>query len=360
MVQYACLTGNGPPPSKRQGALRAIFKKNAIWSAGQVGRITITFGSYRCNGCDSTAAWSNIGSESNGARPSCNLGFIDPPFNNFKFGDITYTYDSFKTATRNYCDCDTSLVCCQGGGPNKIRPWTPGSTVIHEFCHALGMMHEHQNNLNSSNKIKLNPANVIAYYENNGMSSEEAKINVLDRYSCTDKDSCAYVGSDYDPDSIMLYALLDEWVQGSNPTYPNFVLSSTDKQWLGSRYPSTKEAPQLVVEFIDNNEPEWKKAWTVKTVIENLLPIVNIKMKFIDNSGKDITYTPIQSPRPLIPKRTFPYNIRLIPRPKEGFEELEPIYIVLIVITILIIIGIFTGVFAPKIKMIKIPKIKMH
>lgn len=270
----------------------AIFLKSAIWRPGQKGKITITFGDQMCAGCDPSAAWSQIGSNSTGEYPSMNLGFMDPPFKDFSFNGKTYKFEEFESAMRNYCNSSDSSSCWEG--------WSPGCTVIHEFGHALGMMHEHQNNLFESNEINLDHDAVIKYYKNIGMSEAEATVNVIDRYECNAQ-KCEYSGSKYDPKSIMLYYLPDDWVIGENPTYPNFVLSATDKEWLRINYPMSNKAvekngmPEITIEFVDNGAPAWKEAWVQKMVIEDLIPIIGINMRFIGSEGGVVTVKPQQS-----------------------------------------------------------------
>ncbi len=332
MVQIACLS-SVKIPKKSQGSrgLRAIFEKKLIWSPGSKGHITLTFGSSKCSGCSPDAAWSMIGSESTDANPSMNLGFIDVGFQDFTFSGKTFSYQNdFKDATRNYCTCDSSISCCQNSSTGS--QWVPGATVIHEFCHALGMLHEHQNDLAGTNKIKLNKQNVINYYLDMGMTKQDAIVNVLDRYTCDSKDpdSCKYVGSSYDPSSIMLYALPDNWVDGPNPTKPNFSLSKTDKEWLRSRYPiENTNMPELTIEFIDNsftgNKEQWKKYWVMKTITEGLLPIVGVKMRFVDNNGSTLVdYTPIETiKRPLLENAVSAYS-GLAPAKKTLVDNIFP------------------------------------
>jgi len=158
-----------------------------------------------------------------------NLGFIDPPFGDSFIGvdGVTYQIPAYSTtlcpggnssccdcscggtgqedknATRNYCSQGaTSVLDCTSAFHTGL-PWTAGATTIHEFGHSLGMLHEHQNGLNSVNPVKLNEANVINYYTLLGMGAQGAHTNVLDFYN-----GSAYTGSSYDPDSIMLYYLL--------------------------------------------------------------------------------------------------------------------------------------------------------
>jgi len=250
---------------------RAITMTNTIWKSGQKGNITITFGDYNCDGCSPIAAWSHIGSNSNDVYPSMNLGFIDPPYGSFKYNGITYNVPNSEA--RNYC----------GSSQSSCDPkWIPGATVIHEFCHALGMMHEHQNNLEGSNPIHLNKNAVINYYNQIGMGEAGAIVNVLDTYECTGS-NCAYAGTVFDPESIMMYALPDDWIAEGfeNPTYPNFKLSSDDSHWLEQVYPlDVSTYPELTVKFIDHNAEPWKVAWVIKTIKETFPSIIGVKWIF--------------------------------------------------------------------------------
>ena len=192
VFQYPCsssVISNNKIEDETQSSLySAISKKSAEWKPGQKGNITITFGEFQCNGCSKDAAWSLVGNESNSGNPSMNLGYLDPPFGSFTFNGIKY--DVPPDAVRNYCSTPANSVkdCTPG--------YTPGATVIHEFGHALGMMHEHQNNLYNKSPITLNKPQVNAYYNCLGMGNSGAATNVINTYTC-DKKSCNYAGTDY-------------------------------------------------------------------------------------------------------------------------------------------------------------------
>jgi len=276
-------------------SLKAIFQQDAIWKKGSKGTITVTFGTNSCSGCSSDASWSMIGSECTNSNPSTNLGFIDVPFSSFVYNKKTYPYADFKDATRNWCsdqktDCD----------PNYV----PGATILHEFGHAMGMLHEHQNNLFNSNTIKLNKTKVIEYYNSIGLGEEGAYTNMLEIYDCSkNKGLCNYDGSKFDPDSIMLYHLPDDFVIGPNPTKGNFKYSALDKEWLNKKYPlsvSASEQPFLTVKFIDKNEKPWKQAWVTKNVTEFLCPLVGVRFRFAWADGTSIDYRPTEVPVPTI------------------------------------------------------------
>ena len=280
--------------SKKLASQKAIFQNSAIFKPSSTGNITITFGKYKsCTSCSDSASWSYIGSESNSGSPSMNLGFLDPPFESFQFDKKTYDYKEFKDATRNYCS-DQKSDCSAN--------WEPGATCVHETMHALGALHEHQNGLFSQNntKIKLNKPAILNYYNSIGLGSEGAYTNMLSLYDCeANKANCDYSGTSMDLQSIMLYALPDEFVIGKNPTKPNFKLSKLDKEWLVKKYPMSmtiSKMPFLTLKFIDpkDSEPSWKQAWTTKMILEKVAPLVGIKFRFAWADGKSIDFSPVQ------------------------------------------------------------------
>jgi hypothetical protein len=355
------------PKASMKGAAQslifsAITMTDALWKPGDKGTITITFGGYECDGCSPDAAWSQIGNHSDENSPSMNLGFIDPPYTPFTLNGKTYTAPA--NATRNYCGTSGPGSCTAG--------WVPGATVVHEFGHALGMMHEHQNNLSGSDPIKLDEKQVVAYYNCIGMGASGAATNVLDTYSCKAGETCNYAGTKFDPDSIMLYYLPSAWIQGctpykslidcsailantqscsKNPTSPNFKLSQEDIGWLQQQYPlNSTDPPVITVKFIDPNPEPWKVAWVQKIITETYGVLLGIKWEFEtanilgqETGTKGGTKRPVSTLPPKISSANIqgmandPQTGNLIIDEKDTGLKLDPVAFIAIIIVVCIV-----------------------
>ncbi|MBD2065978.1 hypothetical protein H6F93_00220 [Leptolyngbya sp. FACHB-671] len=102
--------------------------------------------------------------------------------------------------------------------------------VLHEFGHALGFTHEHKH---PEAGIKWNRSAVIDYYRRtNGWDEETTVRNVLQADS---KDETQY--SNFDRDSIMLYAIPAQLTTDGFSVGWNTQLSATDMQFAQILYP---------------------------------------------------------------------------------------------------------------------------
>jgi hypothetical protein len=103
--------------------------------------------------------------------------------------------------------------------------------VVHEFGHALGAIHEHQN---PKGGIQWNLPAVYAHFAGppNFWSKEQTDTNVIGKYSVDQLNA-----SKFDPDSIMLYHFDAALIKGGKATKFNTKMSSGDKGFIKKQYP---------------------------------------------------------------------------------------------------------------------------
>ncbi|WP_282079969.1 carbohydrate-binding protein [Aquimarina algiphila] len=106
-------------------------------------------------------------------------------------------------------------------------------TTIHEFGHALGLIHEHQNPVAG---INWDREAVYAYYAGppNNWSRAQVDNNLFRRYDANISNH-----SVYDPKSIMHYPIPAEHTTDGVAVGSNTQLSATDKSFIATIYPET-------------------------------------------------------------------------------------------------------------------------
>ncbi len=102
-------------------------------------------------------------------------------------------------------------------------------TILHEFGHALGLIHEHAH---PDSPIPWNKEKVYVYYAQQGWDREKVDRNVFRRYNHQITQF-----SEYDRLSIMHYAVPAEHTIGGYEVPWNTVLSETDKMFIAQIYP---------------------------------------------------------------------------------------------------------------------------
>jgi len=103
--------------------------------------------------------------------------------------------------------------------------------VRHEFGHALGMIHEHQNPA-ARGKIPWDKPKVYAYYAEQGWTKDDVDFNLFQLY-----DENATNFTDFDPTSIMQYAVPEQLTIGDYSIGWNTELSEFDGSFMRSQYP---------------------------------------------------------------------------------------------------------------------------
>ncbi len=101
-----------------------------------------------------------------------------------------------------------------------------GGTAGHEFGHAVGLAHEHQN---PAGGIQWNEQVVIRETAKspNFWDKATARHNILEKYRADQIN-----GTAFDPGSIMLYFFPASWTLNGIATKANDVLSSMDKAFI--------------------------------------------------------------------------------------------------------------------------------
>ena len=141
--------------------------------------------------------------------------------------------------------------------PTVNLGWLDIGTIIHEFGHVLGMIHEHQNP--DGNLIHWDVPAVDEYYESSqGWTAKEVQTNVIRRYN-----QDLINGSSYDPTSIMLYFFPANLTTDHIASHQNYRLSATDVIWIAKMYPGGEKSPE---DFYKEVKTDDKKLYGVLSV----------------------------------------------------------------------------------------------
>ncbi|EJT74191.1 hypothetical protein GGTG_08036 [Gaeumannomyces tritici R3-111a-1] len=106
-------------------------------------------------------------------------------------------------------------------------------TVLHEFGHALGCIHEHQS---PAGNIPWDKKAVYKYYKQTlGWDKPKVRRNIFKAYSI---DITQF--SSFDKESIMLYSFPSSLTKGEFFTKPNSTLSNADKRFIAEAYPGRR------------------------------------------------------------------------------------------------------------------------
>lgn len=214
------------PTESHQGRPRAIAVLGKLWMNGSTLRVRFMGGTpeQQAKVREQAAWW----------MAHANLTF---DFNNASDAEIRVAFDPTKGAW-SYVGTD-----CRGipmDQPTMNLGFMDGGTVAHEFGHAIGLMHEHQN---PAGGIEWNEAAVIHDLSGppNNWSEATIRHNVLNKYRVDQIN-----GTAFDPDSVMLYFFPSTWVKSGVGTHANPTLSANDKTFIGSARAYPKAAPPVV------------------------------------------------------------------------------------------------------------------
>jgi hypothetical protein len=152
---------------------------------------------------------------------------------------------SFAEQGFSWSTVGTDALTVPAGKPTMNYGWLEPATelreyqrvVRHEFGHALGMVHEHQNPA-AQGRIPWDKPKVYAYYAQQGWSREDVDFNIFQLYA---EDSTNHTA--FDPSSIMEYAVPDALTIGSYAIGWNTEFSPLDIAFMQRQYP--RNAPAM-------------------------------------------------------------------------------------------------------------------
>jgi hypothetical protein len=220
------------------GSVRAIALKNKPWMNGSTLHVRFMDGTAREKAIAQEQArwWMEV----------ANIRFV---FDNARNAEIRIRFDENKGAW-SYVGTD-----CKGipiNKPTMNLGFLDGGTAAHEFGHAIGLSHEHQN---PKGGIQWNEEVVIRELAKPPNCWDEAttRHNVLNKYSADQ-----ILGTEFDPDSIMLYFFPASWTLNGIGTKQNDVLSRMDKEFVAGAlmYPKTGPTISDAVKLTVNAEPQ--------------------------------------------------------------------------------------------------------
>lgn len=115
--------------------------------------------------------------------------------------------------------------------------WLDAGTIMHEFGHVLGLIHEHMNP--RGKQISWDDAAVYQWAkQTQGWDHQTTYNNIIQRYSVDQTN-----GSDFDPKSIMLYFFPSKLTTDNKGTNANHRLSKIDVEYINKIYPNSDLSP---------------------------------------------------------------------------------------------------------------------
>ena len=207
------------------GRVRAIAPIGKTWMNGSLLRVRFIGGTpaEQSKAREQAGWWTQV----------ANIKF---DFNNASDAEIRIAFDHNDGAW-SYIGTD-----CRGiplNAPTMNLGFLDGGTAAHEFGHAIGLAHEHQN---PAGGLSWNEQLVIREMAKspNFWDEETTRHNILRKYSADQ-----LKGTAFDPESIMLYFFPASWTLNGIGTEANEILSRMDKEFIAGAKMYPKAGPTV-------------------------------------------------------------------------------------------------------------------
>lgn len=212
-----------PQTTRRSGGvLRAMSPIGKSWMNGSTLHVRFIGGTAKQRAIvrEQAGWWSAV----------CNLKFV---FDDAPNAEIRIAFDPNDGAW-SYVGTDCRSIPLDQ--PTMNLGFLDGGTAAHEFGHAIGLAHEHQN---PRGGIQWNEEVVIKELAKspNFWDEATARHNVLKKYEANQ-----IKATEFDPDSIMLYFFPASWTKNGIATKANEVLSAMDKAFVAGAQMYPKNA----------------------------------------------------------------------------------------------------------------------
>ena len=247
-IQKICVEKTYPPLHGRSGREKdfAAFLRSRIWPLGTTQRVAFmnspADGGVTLNPSKKSTLQSKYEAQETQGTLDIRKAIqeiveteYNPILDKFKFefvddvdkANIRINFDSTKGSY--------SVIGREASNVPKTEPtmnfgWFDVGTVLHEFGHALGLVHEHQNP--KGNDIQWDVPALNAYMKRTqGWDAAQVQTQVIKKYNSNQLN-----GSTFDPNSIMLYFYPADLTTNNKGTTHNTALSAVDKKTISDAY----------------------------------------------------------------------------------------------------------------------------